>query len=147
MPARFDRAGGEGGPLSRRCAGFKRDGTRCSATVTGPSDYCWYHDEAHAAERKRLASRAGRGSGRGSFAGGSGEIAGLKAQLQDIADGVLDGSVLQGRGAVGVQALNALARVLELERRWRELGEVEARLDALEQRLAGPSGRASVGRP
>lgn len=50
-----------------------------------------------------------------------------------------------------MQALNALARVLELERRWRELGEVEARLDALEQRLAGPSsgatGRATVGRP
>lgn len=99
-PVRPDRGRG---PLSRRCAGFKRDGTRCSATVTGPSDKCWHHDEAHAAERKRLASRAGRGSGRGSGRGGpagsgSGEIAGLKAQLQEIADGVLDGSVLQGRG-------------------------------------------------
>ncbi len=133
--------------MSRRCAGFKRDGTRCSATVTGPSDYCWHHDEAHAAERKRLASRAGRGSGRGGPTGsGSGEIAGLKAQLQAIADGVLDGSVLQGRGAVGVQCLNALARVLELERRWKELGEVEARLSRLEERLERPSAASSATR-
>jgi hypothetical protein len=129
--------------LSRRCAGFKRDGTRCSATVTGPSDYCWHHDEAHAAERKRLASRAGRGSGRGGPTGsGSGEIAGLKAQLQAIADGVLDGTLDRGRAAVAVQAYGALRATLELERRWRELGEVEERLRVLEERLQAVAPRS-----
>ncbi len=34
-----------------------------------------------------------------------------------------------------MQALNAKARVLELERRWREIGEVEEKLQDLERRL------------
>lgn len=43
---------------------------------------------------------------------------------------------------MAVQALNAKARVLELERRWRELGEVEERLSDLERRLEA-TGRPS----
>jgi len=58
----------------------------------------------------------------------------LKRQLQEIADGVLDGAILHGQAAVAVQALNAKARVLELERRWKELGGVE-KLQDLERRL------------
>jgi hypothetical protein len=66
----------------------------------------------------------------------------LKRQLQKIADGVLDGAVPHGQAAVAVQALNAKARVLELERRWREIGEVEEKLSDLERRLKA-LGRAS----
>ena len=55
---------------------------------------------------------------------------------------MLDGTVLHGQAAVAVQALNAKARVLELERRWREIGEVEEKLLELERRLKAP-GRAS----
>ena len=70
------------------------------------------------------------------------EIGALKRQLQKIADGVLDGAVLHGQAAVAVQALNAKARVLKLERRWREIGEVEEKLLDLERRLKA-LGRAS----
>jgi hypothetical protein len=66
----------------------------------------------------------------------------LKRQLQRIADGVLDGAILHGQAAVAVQALNAKARVLELERRWKEIGEVEEKLLDLERRLKA-LGRAS----
>ena len=111
-----------------RCAGSKPDGTPCERIVGASQRYCYSHDPGRSEERKRNASRAGRSKP-------SQEIVGLKRQLQGIADAVLDGSIQQGRGAVAIQAMNALARVLELERRWRELGEVEARLDVLERRL------------
>ena len=48
---------------------------------------------------------------------------------------MLDGAILHGQAAVAVQALNAKARVLELEWRWREIGEVEEKLLDLERRL------------
>lgn len=95
--------------------------------------------------RAAAASKGGRtgGNGRSGAPSPAGrEIGALKRQLQKIADGVLDGVVLHGQAAVAVQALNAKARVLELERRWRELGEVEEKLLELERRLKNP-GRAS----
>jgi len=37
-------------------------------------------------------------------------------------------------GAVALQILNVYLRALEQERKWKELGEVEERISALEQR-------------
>jgi hypothetical protein len=91
--------------------------------------------------RRAAASKGGRigGNGRsGNPARAGREISALKRQLQAIVDGVLDGVVLQGQAAVAVQALNAKARVLELERRWKEIGEVEEKLQDLERRLEIP---------
>ena len=114
--------------MTRQCAGIKRDGGRCTVVVNGPNDYCYQHDPSRADERRRNASRAGSTKP-------SREIAALKAQLQEIADGVIAGSILQGRGAVAVQALNAKSRVLELERRILETQELEERLARLEMRF------------
>ena len=127
--------------MSRRCAGLKRDGSRCSATVTGPSDYCWHHDEAHADARRRGASRGGKGKG------GRGELADLKARILETVEGVLNGTLDRGRAAVAVQGYNALRAALELERKIKEQDEIEARLQALEeldeqQSKVGPYGRA-----
>jgi hypothetical protein len=30
-----------------RCAGTKRDGAPCTATVEPPQRYCWWHDPAN----------------------------------------------------------------------------------------------------
>jgi hypothetical protein len=122
----------------RHCAFIKADGARCERIVGDGSEYCYSHDPGRAEERYRNAKKAGKTGGRGRPKPVGEDLDDLKRQLQTIADGVLDGAVLQGQAAVAVQALNAKARVLELQRRWRELGEVEERLEALEHRLAGP---------
>jgi hypothetical protein len=108
------------------CAGIKRDGTRCTATVEPPQEYCWWHDPANADKRRRAASKGGRG-------GASREIRDLKKRILEVVDAVLEGSQDRGRAAVAIQGLNALRGVLELERKVRELDELEARIEELEQ--------------
>ena len=127
-----------------RCAFVKADGGRCRARAQEGYACCYNHREDTREARRVAASRGGRTGGNGR-SGGPGrtdrEIATLKRQLQKIADAVLEGAVLHGQAAVAVQALNAKARVLELERRWQELGEVEEKLLELERRLE------ALGRP
>jgi len=60
------------------------------------------------------------------------ELQALKYQLQDIADRTLSGELESKRSAVAIQALNVKLRALEQERHWRELGEIEERLENLE---------------
>ena len=44
-----------------QCSGIKRNGSRCTATVEPPQTYCWWHDPANEAARKRAAAKGGRG--------------------------------------------------------------------------------------
>jgi hypothetical protein len=90
-------------------------------------EWCYNHDPARAEERRRNASRAGRSRP-------NREIAALKAHLRTVADGVLNGTIEPKRGAVSVQALSALTRAIEQERKIRELEELEERIEALERR-------------
>jgi hypothetical protein len=119
--------------LMSRCQGIKRDGGRCTASVAPGVQWCFNHDPERAADRKRNASRAGKSSG-------GREIRDLKRRISDVVDAVLEGSQDRGRAAVAIQGLNALRGVLELERKIRELDELEARIEALEQTREG--GRA-----
>lgn len=109
-----------------RCRGTKPNGDPCERIVPASQEYCYSHDPARKEERRRNASKAGRSTG-------SREISDLKGRISDVVDGVLDGSVERGAGAVAIQGLNALRGALELERKVRELDELEARLDALER--------------
>jgi hypothetical protein len=115
------------------CTGIKRDGTRCTAIVEPPQQYCWWHDPANADKRRRAASKGGKG-------GGSKEIRDLKKRISGVIDAVLEGSQDRGRAAVAIQGLNALRGVLELERKVKETDELEARIELLEQSQEG--GRA-----
>ena len=108
------------------CSGIKRDGSRCTATVEPPQEYCWWHNPANADKRRQAASKGGRG-------GGSKEIRELKRRISEVIEAVLEGSQDRGRGAVAIQGFNAYRGVLELERKIRELDELEARIAALEQ--------------
>jgi hypothetical protein len=114
-----------------RCAGIKRDGGRCTAIVEG--SFCYQHDPEKAAERRRNASRAGK-------RGGSKELRDLKHRISGVIDGVLDGDQDKGRAAVAIQGFNALRGVLELERKVRELDELEARIEELERSVAEQGG-------
>ena len=110
-----------------RCAGITRSGDQCTAGVSPGETWCYGHDPTRADERRRAAARAGRSRS-------NGEILELKTRLREVAAGTLAGSIDPRRGAVVVQAYNAMSRVIELERRWRELDEISARIDALERR-------------
>jgi hypothetical protein len=113
-----------------RCLGTKRDNSPCTVTVEPPQTYCWWHDPANADKRRRAASKGGKG-------GGSREIRDLKKRISDVVDAVLEGSQDRGRAAVAIQGFNALRGVLELERKIRELDELEARIAALERTQEG----------
>jgi hypothetical protein len=75
-----------------------------------------------------MASKAGKSKG-------NGEIASLKKQLKDLAAGVLDGSVDRGRATVANQIHNTLIRAVDQERKLRELDELAARLEEVEETL------------
>jgi hypothetical protein len=109
-----------------RCVGFKADETPCERIVGASQTYCYAHDPARAGERKRNASKAGKGTG-------SREIKDLKKQLEDLAAGVLEGTIERSNAVVVNQILNTRARLIELERKVKEMEELEERLEALEK--------------
>jgi hypothetical protein len=73
-----------------RCAGRKEDSSPRERIVESSQTHCYSHDPERAAERRRNASRGGRGKA-------NAEIAGLKAQLKKLAAYVLSGEVERGR--------------------------------------------------
>ena len=116
-----------------QCAGIKRDGGRCTVVVGPGQSHCYAHDPDRSQERKRNASHGGRSRGRG-------ELGELKKQIRDLAAGVLDGTADRGRAAVANQLYNTLIRAIEQERKQRELEEIAARLEDLEEVLKGRRG-------
>ncbi len=116
--------------MSGVCRANKRDDSPCTAPATGVNGYCWAHDPANSEQRRKIASKGGRGRS-------GGELADLKRQVKDLAADVLDGTVDRGRAAVANQLYNTLIRAIEQERKIRELGEMAERLEALEEVLKG----------
>ncbi len=84
-------------------------------------------------ERKRNASRGGRSKG-------NQRLAKLDKQLEDLAADTLADKVERGVAVVVNQIINTRARLIELERRWKELDELEGRLEALEDVLKTRTG-------
>ncbi len=110
-----------------RCSAHKPNGEPCERIVGASQTYCFAHDPANSERRSRSASKAARSKP-------NRELAALKGQLRAVADGVLSGAVEPKRGAVAVQALSALIRAIEQERKIREIEEIEACLSDLERR-------------
>lgn len=108
-----------------RCAGLKRDGSPCTATVNPPQTYCWWHDPANTEQRKKAASKAGSSKP-------GPELKDAKLRIKQYVQGVIDGTVEKGRASVAFQGLGVLCRFIEQERKQRELEEVEARLSEIE---------------
>ena len=113
-----------------RCGGSKRDGSACTATVEPPQRYCWWHDPAHAAERRRNASRAGKSKP-------NREIAAVKTLVEDLTNRVIGAEGTEplsaSAGAVAAQLINTRLRAIELERKIKETEELEERIAALEE--------------
>jgi len=122
------------------CNAIARSGERCRAIAIGGSDYCHAHHPDRAEARRRAARKGGRRGGRGRVNGDTAELRGL---LSTLYEDVLEGSVQPNVAAVGTQILNARIRLVETERRLRELEDVNARIEALE---ALEAARESEGR-
>ncbi len=114
--------------MAVRCAGTKRDGSPCTATVEPPQRFCWWHDPANADKRRRAASKAGKSKP-------SRELATIKTRLSDLADDVLEGRQDKGIAAVASQVLNVYLRAVSVELKAKEQLELVERLEALEEQL------------
>jgi hypothetical protein len=73
------------------------------------------------------------------------ELRDIKAQLQDLTEQVLAGTLETGRVAVANQLINTRLRAIEQERRVKEIQDLEARIEALErsQQKGGPRWRGA----
>jgi hypothetical protein len=112
----------------KKCQAIKGNGTRCQRLVPQSSDYCYSHDPARQEERKRNAARGGRVKG-------TGEVTKLKAQLQQLADDTLAGTVERSVAAVVNQIYGQILAAIRTELKIREIQEFEARLEELEAAL------------
>jgi hypothetical protein len=124
--------------LAVRCAGTKRDGSPCTATVEPPHRFCWWHDPANADKRRRAASKAGKSKP-------SRELAGIKQRLSDLAEDVLAGEVDRAVAAVASQVLNVYLRAVSMELKIREQQEITERLEELETLLEHRKGKRRYG--
>ncbi len=117
-----------------RCGAIKDTGERCKARAVEGSEWCWNHDPAHEAERRRHGARGGKRGGRGRP---TSELARLGARFEGLADKVLAGEVERGVGAVAGQLLNGARACVRDALVAREQEELIARLEELEATLQG----------
>ena len=122
------------------CSGIKADGGRCKAQAIRGSSYCVGHDPDHVEARRKRASKGGKRGGRGRP---QVELSNVKTQLQDLADGVLDGSIDRADASVVGQLLNIILRAVTVDLQVREQLELVERLEAVEQTLEQDRGYAS----
>jgi hypothetical protein len=111
--------------LTPQCQAIKANGVRCRGAATGQHGLCWAHDPANSAQRRRTASRGGRG-------GPTREVAELKAEVKSIMAAVQDGTLDRNIAVVVFQGYRVLHNFIELERRVKETDELEVRLLDLE---------------
>jgi hypothetical protein len=121
-----------------QCAGTKRNNERCTATVEPPQTHCWWHDPANAEQRRRAASKGGKSKP-------NRDVANVKRRLSVMADGVLDGSVDKGVGAVASQILNVYLRAVGIELKLKEQLELEARIEELSEAFERQKGGSAYG--
>src|SRR5215217_152656 len=115
------------------CAAIKPDGVRCKARAMKGSEWCFNHHPDHSDERRRNASRGGKRGGRGRLARSGAEgVQDIRNLLKSLTDDVLSGEMERATVIAANQLLNTALRAIEVERKWKELDEIEERLSALE---------------
>ena len=115
------------------CAAIKADGVRCKARAMKSSEWCFNHHPDLSQERRRNASKGGQRGGRGRSARSGAEgLKDIKDLLKSLTDDVLSGEVERATAIAANQLLNTALRAIELERRWKEIEDLEGRLEALE---------------
>lgn len=119
--------------MSRQCSYIRPGGERCRGVPVRGSDLCAAHHPDYQ-ERRRAGAR------RGGKARGAGELATIKSEIRSVIGEVQRGNLDRGVGAVVFQGYNTLLRAVEVERKVRELDELEERIAAMERRLHRATG-------
>jgi hypothetical protein len=134
------------------CSGITRNGGRCTVSVSSGQEFCHLHDPAREAERKRYASRGGKGKA-------SRRIATLWDEVRAVIDGVENRRLTPGQGNTMIRGYNTLIELAKLEIEQRELEiaqrrleldeeerlEVVKRLEELEEAMATRDGQSRWG--
>jgi hypothetical protein len=112
--------------LSRQCSFIKANGERCKGAATEQHGWCWAHDPANAEQRKRTASRGGRGKA-------NREVAALKDEIKGVIADVRTGDLDRNDAAVMIQGYRALKDFIALERQVKETDELAAEIEELKR--------------
>jgi hypothetical protein len=112
--------------LDSQCSFIKANGERCRGTVTGSHGLCWAHDPKYAEQRRRSASRGGKGKA-------NREVAALKEELRSLIADVRSGELDRNDAAVMVQAYRALKDFIALERQVKETDELAIEIEELKR--------------
>ena len=113
------------------CPGIKRDGTRCTAVVSGSQTHCYQHDPAYSAKRKQDAAKAGKRRGRKGRL--QAEIHMIKDRLGSLAEAALAGEIDAHTAAVVTQVYNARLKAIDIGMKVEEFEEMAAKLQAIEE--------------
>jgi hypothetical protein len=108
------------------CRATKRNNEPCTLSATDPNGYCWAHSPRHAAKRKQIAAKGGRGRG-------AGELVGVKSEIREVIEAVRSEALERSTGAVVFQGFNTLLKALDTERRIREADELTRQVEELRE--------------
>ena len=114
--------------MAAKCAAITLGGSPCKGLVRPGNEYCPAHDPARQEARRRAASKAGKSKP-------SRELTEAKRDILEVIKGVREQTIERPVGAVVFQGYNTFLKALDVERRWRETDELEARLEDLEEAL------------
>ena len=128
-----------------KCSAIAASGNPCKGVPIDGSQWCYHHHPDNASKLHARGHRGGRRGGRGRPSSELkrlqarfeelAQLVKIKTQLQDLADGVLDGSVDRADASVAGQLLNIVLRAVTVELQVREQLELQERLEQLEDAL------------
>ena len=111
----------------RLCSATTKAGEPCKRPAQGHGDTCLGHDPTKAAERRRMASRGGRGKT-------NPETRAVKKLMDELTTKVLAGEVEPAVSQAVVALQNIKLRAIEIERRLDE-ADVRAEFEDLKREL------------
>ena len=111
----------------RLCSATTKAGEPCQRPAQGHGEHCLGHDPTKAAERRRMASRGGRGKT-------NPETRAVKKLMDELTRKVLAGEVEPAVSHAVVALQNIKLRAIEIERRLEE-ADVRAEFEELKREL------------
>ena len=112
--------------MQRQCSAITRAGSRCQRSADSQNGLCFAHDPKYVEQRRRVASRGGRGRA-------NREVSALKDELKGIIADVKGGRLDRNDAAVMIQGYRALKDFIALERQVRETEELAAEIEELKR--------------
>jgi hypothetical protein len=108
------------------CRATKANGDGCKLPATGQHGYCWAHSPETAHQRKRIASRGGKGKA-------NRKTAALWERVEAVIEGVEIRRLTPGQGNTMLRGYNTLIELAKLEIEQSELEIAQRRLDLDEE--------------